>query len=791
MFSKALRQQLDRYVAHEDWAQVIDVAQSALLTAENAQLYAYLGRSFVRVGDDGAAIAAYTQALQHQPSQPKFHSVLGELYARQQKMAAAVTHYRSALLLVPAWPEVSVALGRLLHRLGDSVQAQAVYQGLLQQHPERADAHVALGLLYEQRGDDPRAIRSYRNAAFAKPNYALAYRHLGAALTRLGHYQAALTVYQQAIAACPKTAALYNSLGRTQQSLGHTEKAIAAYMKALRYDPALAAAHQNLGRLCYQYQSYARASQHFQQACQLAPDSVTILRDYAWTLAETGQWQLLLSCFRQAITLQSELIAAYCQRALQLPEDDLLFRAQRTCAQLLVRLQNTEQSTEDQPLLLEQLAQVYIHLGELSAACHALDRAKQCYQSALSIVPERWQYYQLLGDCLVSQGRSTAAITIYQAGLLQAQLSKGDSVAFPSVLQSKLQQALAPELEVSSVAIQGVYRYAQDWLADRGLAAPRAGAEASVPIEDILPPDPKCGSVTCVSCMEGLVRQFAPVQVSKSAFACSAQALADTAAERTATATEHNRFPFSTFALTLPNGRAWIAPKQNDWAVCEEIAIFSDDDFLLGNVSRCYPWYLPGCSRHDVTHHTILQRKTPLPAVRSLPGKVAILSGLSGHVYYHWLFDVLPRFNILQTELHAQGQTLADIDTFVENNINQPFQRETLSALNIPLDKVVASDRIPHIQAQQLVVPSFPGHLDWVPPSTIDFLRRVFLPARPRASGWSSGRSSGQRRRLYISRGKAKYRHELKDAEESGFFVLRVPAALSCFRHSICVRTTG
>ena len=137
-------------------------------------------------------------------------------------------------------------------------------------------------------------------------------------------------------------------------------------------------------------------------------------------------------------------------------------------------------------------------------------------------------------------------------------------------------------------------------------------------------------------------------------------------------------------------------------------------------------------------------------------GTVAVFSALSGHIYYHWMIDVLPRIGLLR----ASGLELDRIDGFAINSLSAPFQRETLDILGIPADKCIESDRHPHIQAQQLVVPSFPGYLDWVPRGTIEFLRQTFLGDRD-----LSLPKDGGSRRIYISRAKAQYRQLLNEAE--------------------------
>ena len=67
-----------------------------------------------------------------------------------------------------------------------------------------------------------------------------------------------------------------------------------------------------------------------------------------------------------------------------------------------------------------------------------------------------------------------------------------------------------------------------------------------------------------------------------------------------------------------------------------------------------------------------------------MTGKVVVLSGLAGHVYYHWLFDIIPRIELIR----LSGIKLEEIDWFVVNNIEKSFQRETLNWLGIPTAKM-------------------------------------------------------------------------------------------------------
>ncbi len=753
MLIKAFSGQLQAHATRGEWDQVVHLCEQIIsqgverqAPAQQAECYTLLGKALVHQGDDTGAIAAYTQSLAQQPYQPQSHYAIALLYSRQKRHSRAISHYQMALQLDPNWAQAAFRLGSVFHQIGHTAQAYEAYQFALGCDRTCADAYFALGLLHEQKGETRKAIKCYRETVFLRPKHIKAYCYLSAALTRMNAYAAAADVSAQAIRALPNSAVLHNNLGQILAAKGDIEAAMAAYEQALVLESTLAVTHQNLGRLWRSHQNLDKAADHFQQALRQdrQPDlqQRAILNDYAALLIAKGEWSALLDCLRQAIAQAPDWIAAYCDRTIHLSQSDLLFRLQRTCGRFLLALQQA-QSPDTEAILQERLCQIYEYLGALSMACDAPARAEQCYRSALSINPHALEIYSALGDCLLYQGRQTAAAALYQAGILQAEIFSLTANRLVEVLADKLKQTNTDKPTFAQT-ISGIYRYYRDWQAEIAVGTKdETQNERLIPIVSL---DPQCGGVTCGACMGELIQQFSPVQVSKNAFSTSAQAAPSVP-------------DFPTFVATIPHGKAWIAPQENAWKVCHEIAIFTSDDYLLGDLSRCFPWYLPGCDRHNAGSHTVLHRQTPLPELKTLQGSVAILSGLSGHIYYHWMFDVLPRLKILKENLQQQGKDFSHIDYFVVNNFEKAFQKETLTALGVPLEKVIASDRLPHIQAEQLVVPSFPGHLDWVPPSSIDFLRDAFLTARA-----SADLPSTACKRIYITRSQAKYRHVFNEA---------------------------
>ncbi|MGL4500085.1 MAG: glycosyltransferase family 61 protein, partial [Planktothrix sp.] len=201
----------------------------------------------------------------------------------------------------------------------------------------------------------------------------------------------------------------------------------------------------------------------------------------------------------------------------------------------------------------------------------------------------------------------------------------------------------------------------------------------------------------------------------------------------------------------IPHGKAWIAPQKNWWNVCNAIAILNSKNELLTDLSRFYPTPLPGSDAIDWKQHQIFSLEE-FPPLEKISGSVAVLSGLSGNVYFHWMVDILPRFAILQQKQPDwQG-----IDWFLINSIKAPFQRETLQKLGIPEAKIIESDRHPYLQAKQLIIPSFTGSVGWVTPEVINFNRQLFAEE-------ITPSNHPYPERIFIRRNQAKYRQVLNE----------------------------
>ena len=80
-----------------------------------------------------------------------------------------------------------------------------------------------------------------------------------------------------------------------------------------------------------------------------------------------------------------------------------------------------------------------------------------------------------------------------------------------------------------------------------------------------------------------------------------------------------------------------------------------------------------------------------------------LTGGAGNNNYWHWLFDVLPRFGLCN-----KTTNLSEIDFFLLPSLLKKYQKESLDCLNIPNHKRISSEKFRHVKAKELIVTDHP-----------------------------------------------------------------------------------
>ncbi|MDJ0518128.1 MAG: tetratricopeptide repeat protein [Trichodesmium sp. MO_231.B1] len=729
----------------------------------------------------------------------------GFLYQKQGKFAAAISLYQEALTLVPNLPFVHYNLGIIFHHEGNLLAASTHYQEAIVYYPKDIQAHYNLAIVLEQQGLLDSAIYSYQKVInlceTSTTNILIeiqAYRNWGSILVKEGRYKEAIEILQQAITKKPDDATLYNDLGKAFLELGKVEKAIANYQQALALQPQLIVARYNLGKVYQKQGWHSEAIVHFQEVIKQQPENISAYSDCGFSFLELGKVEAAIPYLQKVIN-NNPFVESYCQQTDLFTESDELEKVKIACTQFLITLEKS-----DLAAVRKNLTLVYLYLGNVLFEYGEYSQAENYYKKGLEFQPFNLDLYIKLGESLVKQKRLNTAITIYRLGLTVLPDNHSINQALEKVLAARnnsLQIYNADGIKrIFNLELESKYLSTTVELGDKDnllgdsiprkfmhrlkneMFNPKTGNFGGKNILSSLTPnsqdssptlqkkledskdkiyETECQGLNCKSCLKRIFKQLQPIHLGNGIHTFSTEI-------QTSTNISSVDFPETPkFVIEVENGRAWIVPQKNNWMVCNAIAIINENNQLLAEVSREYPGQLPGCEKYDINNHQFFTTEK-LPPLEQINGTVAVLSGLSGNVYFHWMVDILPRIEILR----RNGINFEQIDWFLINSIQQPFQKETLRILGIPEEKIIESDSYPYIQAKKLIVPSFPSHLGWLEKFALEFHRQTFFNNFNHGllkNGLALGEKLNNQvddsypEKIYISRNKAKYRKVINE----------------------------
>lgn len=662
------------------------------------------------------AIAAYQCSINCDRQRPQPYAYLGQLYDRQRDYSQAAHYYEAALQLRPQWQALRYNLARAYLHQGDDGQAHHHYRIAIEQNPQDVKSYNDLGTLYERWGRLQQAQTYYQQAIALQPTRRQPQRNLATLFLKQNRPQEARLILEQALAQDPKAADLYHLQGWCDRLSDRLDLALAHYLRSLQLDGNQVQVHEDLGKLFDRLQQPAAALICFQQAVELAPQQLDLYGYAAQMALQLEQPTQAVSQLAQGVARMPENATTWLQTltstAIAEQPDDLYERAFLARQAVIGTLMQANSS----PLARQQaLAHLYRCWGDVRLAYDAVLEAQTYYQLSVIVKADNPEAERGLGATLLKQ-HQLAKLKQSPRGYPHPQGQFSGSLAW---LGNRPQHRYFPLGSPQSPSC------------DSHVPIPQPAQKAEKP----------CQGINCPTCLQRIQEQFAPVALRQHHYHCPPMA-------------ELPQFEGDRFTVEIAQGRVWTMPHRHWWQVCEAIAVMTADNILLADLSREYPGTLPGCPQaaNPSRQHRVFTT-AQLPPVEPIEGTVAVLTGLSANVYFHWMIDILPRLDILRRSGFPEGE----IDWFYVNSMANPFQRQTLEQLGIPRDRILESDRHPHLQATRLVVPSFASPLGWATPESIEFLRSHFLSPQSTLSN--------SPKRLYLSRQTARYRQIINEAD--------------------------
>jgi tetratricopeptide (TPR) repeat protein/capsular polysaccharide biosynthesis protein len=652
------------------------------------------------------------QLLEIDSEQATYHLQLGQCVALQAKFEEAIDHWQTALTLQPDCAIAYQKQGEVFQALAQWDEAVAAYQTAIELQPSWK-THYQLGVCLGQQARWQEALTQFDQVIQLHPSETVAYGDRGWALLQMGNWQAAIADFKWT-ARSSETIAVITQTGEGTGSLSASARSPIT-IRNTRFFHAL---HTLWFRQSEHSESNVSESNH--------PELAIVFTTLGQVLAEHSQWERSIEAYRFALqhhpsaeswTALGKVLAlsepqaaieAY-ERALQ--EQPNFAEASLRLGQLLV-LKNRDRAIQlfQTAMQLQPGAEGYVLLARW--ATEDPQKKITLYRQALTLQPDRIDALLHLSYALAETGDLQGAIAGFQRVLwLQPSLYKTICAALEVFVQKEEEETNRLNQILSlAEAPTGCYETTQEWVIQ--------ASEASYLAVD--PPH--------------LIELTLPKGIDRET---------------------HVSFRFGreiqlpeTFVVTLPKGQFWLNPAQTS------SAILTADHQLLGDLSPEFPLLSPGHPDKQANFHSLLQAEIRSP-IQSLDGTIAVLSGLTNQMYFHWMFDVLPKFYLLQ----RAKIDLSQIDGFVVS-ANLPFQQETLRRLEIPNSKILETNQHSHIQADRLIVPSYPGSPAWMPKWACEWLRSVFLKDE-----LLQGNSDLGNDRLYISRQDAANRRVINELE--------------------------
>ena len=551
----------------------------------------------------------------------------------------------------------------------------------------------------------------------------LGWEKLGDAATDAGYLDAAIERYETAIKIKSGNYLTYHKLGKSLQKQEMFEEAGAAYQRAIALNPNFSWSYHFLGETWQAIEQYDKAAAAYRKAIELNPDFCWTYNSLGEVLVELSEWEEAAVAYRKLIELNPDFCWSY-----------------ERLGKVLIALENWEEAAAayrkavelnpDDCWLYHSLAEVLEKQKNWPEAAVALARA-------VELEPAHSWLYKKLGDALREQGELQRAIAIYEQGINLEPKScwcyEGLGLTF--IAQKQWDRAISTLVQTLQIKpdLFGVYYHIAHVLEQKG----------EVDEADIIKFGYKMLPLSFLKKYCGFTDSLAIAAESDPSITCidiypeTQIKLSDSKTIDTDCKCWEDEIFYikKSFVTVIPNGRAWAD-------IATTCAITSDNK-LVTDIST-------GCPELVITSDKLL-------TAEHVEGNVAFLSARwGGAAYFHWMFDVITRFELLQ-----RSGLIENIDKFVVNACNSAYEKETLNTLGIPQDKILESRYLPHLTADKLIVPSICDGAAGTSKWKCEYLKRMFLHEQPSPN-------TNYSERIYISRGKASYRRIVNEEEVVG-----------------------
>ncbi len=373
--------------------------------ADDAELYAALGRALVRHGQPQRALPALLRVAQLRPQDARAHQELGVCLMYFGEYNKAREELEQASALDPRFQPTYTNLGKLYYELENYTKAITHLFKAVELNPNDVRAQYLLGQTALRLNTPDIALKAFRKLIAAQPQAYEGYLGAGQAHVDAGRLDEGEKMLQKSLALIPTNYETLHALGvlylRRESNKGNYEKAISYFQAALKQRPQARLTYSLLGTCYEKLGRRDEAARAFEHTRRLDPNDIRVYYRLSHIYHDLG---------REA---EARRMAAEFRRRRRLKDEEFA-------------LTRRMGATSPNPQLVLRLAAVWEGLGDYPRAYHALI-------DVINNRPENAAAHHRLSRVLIQLGRADEAAQVQRrARQLERQATERQAAERPA-----------------------------------------------------------------------------------------------------------------------------------------------------------------------------------------------------------------------------------------------------------------------------------------------------------------------------------------------------------------------
>lgn len=303
---------------------LIKLDSAALLTPDNAQIFALQGQAKANLGDCSGAIESWdTYGSLDKDNSWKIDGLKADCYIQQGKHEEAIDAISKYLVHDPYNGHFYLMRGHeyyLTSKYARSVQDYSTIIDRKLQGHNTFEVYYKRGLAYAEFGMHKEALADFDKVVKLYPQFNYGYFYRGSSYWHLGEYDKAIADFSKAIELDHKDLHSYFNRGLCYQSEKDYDKALADFSKVIQLDPGFDEAYNQMAMTMYYKGDFQGAEKSFNEYILKFSGYSHAYFNRGMFYAERKQNKKALLDFDYCLQLNPKDGEAYLQKALVLME---------------------------------------------------------------------------------------------------------------------------------------------------------------------------------------------------------------------------------------------------------------------------------------------------------------------------------------------------------------------------------------------------------------------------------------------------------------------------------------